>query len=214
LLGNRLGEEGGSGDATKEFVHYRDSLNSLTRIVDNQDTASLRELYDFVHHSGMADSDPEQQHLKKPQTAPRPRRVSSDKSTDDDHSSRRLSMPVPGFHLPMASSHASLSQSYHSHAVHRSPSINSVMTSTTVGTSMTRRPTIADPTEFQTRRRRAAKLSHFFGVNYRDLFGEVLQSLELGVEEEVSLGSLRPDEVQELLTKLRTLQTRRDEIRG
>lgn len=49
---------------------------------------------------------------------------------------------------------------------------------------------------FEVRRRRAAKLSHFFGVSYRDLFGEVLDSIELGVREDEVKGTLNPDEAQ------------------
>lgn len=54
------------------------------------------------------------------------------------------------------------------------------------------------PTEntFQTRRRRAAKLTQFFGVNYRELMGEIIDSIEKGLEEERGKGTLKPDEVQ------------------
>lgn len=54
------------------------------------------------------------------------------------------------------------------------------------------------PTEtaFQQRRRRAAKLTHFFGVDYRDLMGEILDSIERGLEEESGKGTLKPDEVK------------------
>ncbi|EIN14386.1 hypothetical protein PUNSTDRAFT_130019 [Punctularia strigosozonata HHB-11173 SS5] len=49
---------------------------------------------------------------------------------------------------------------------------------------------------FQVRRRRAAKLTHFFGVDYCELVGEILDSIEKGVEEERGRGSLRPEEAQ------------------
>ncbi|KZT72942.1 hypothetical protein DAEQUDRAFT_554563 [Daedalea quercina L-15889] len=49
---------------------------------------------------------------------------------------------------------------------------------------------------FQQRRRRAAKLTQFFGVNYRDLMNEILESIEKGLEEERGRGTLKPDEVQ------------------
>ena len=62
-------------------------------------------------------------------------------------------------------------------------------------TSLASQATV-DVTSFQARRRRAAKLSHFFGVSYKDLFGEILESLEMGVQEEGGKGSLNPDEVQ------------------
>lgn len=49
---------------------------------------------------------------------------------------------------------------------------------------------------FQVRRRRAAKLTNFFGVEYRELMSEVLESIEKGIEEESGRGTLEPDEIQ------------------
>ncbi|TFY68583.1 hypothetical protein EVJ58_g901, partial [Rhodofomes roseus] len=63
---------------------------------------------------------------------------------------------------------------------------------------------------FQQRRRRAAKLTQFFGVNYRDLMNEILESIEKGLEEERGRGTLKPDEVQDLMLKLRKLKTKRN----
>lgn len=83
-------------------------------------------------------------------------------------------------------------------------------------------------TPFEVRRRRAAKLSHFFGVSYRNLFGEVLDSIEMGVREEEGKGSLNAEEAkvcfsvlfvvhilimkQDLLAQLSKLKKRRDEL--
>lgn len=53
-----------------------------------------------------------------------------------------------------------------------------------------------DSTTFQNRRRRAAKLTQFFGVDYRDLMSEILDKIQRGVEEESGRGGLEPDEVQ------------------
>ena len=50
-------------------------------------------------------------------------------------------------------------------------------------------------TDFQVRRRRAAKLTHFFGVGYKQIVNEVLDSIEKGVEEERKRGTLQPEEV-------------------
>ena len=61
--------------------------------------------------------------------------------------------------------------------------------------SMIIAPTPTDAV-FQQRRRRAAKLTHFFGVDYRDLMGEILDSIEKGLEEERGKGTLKPDEVK------------------
>jgi len=67
----------------------------------------------------------------------------------------------------------------------------------------------AEITTFQVRRRRAAKLTQFFGVNYRELVNDVLESIESGVEHEHQRGTLRAEEVEALLSKLRNLKTKR-----
>jgi len=67
-------------------------------------------------------------------------------------------------------------------------------------------------TSFQARRRQAAKLTHFFGVDYRDLIGDILESIEHYVEEESHRGSLHPEEIQDLMVKLRNLRTRRTPV--
>ncbi|KAI0639877.1 hypothetical protein C8Q77DRAFT_1045929 [Trametes polyzona] len=73
-------------------------------------------------------------------------------------------------------------------------------------------PTPTEPS-FQQRRRRAAKLTHFFGVDYRELMNEVLESIEKGLEEERGRGTLRPDEVRDLQQKLVSLKTKRNSLR-
>jgi hypothetical protein len=70
-------------------------------------------------------------------------------------------------------------------------------------------PSSPEMASFQARRRQAAKLTHFFGVEYRDLIGDILESIEHDVQEESHRGSLRPEEIQDLLVKLRTLKTKR-----
>jgi hypothetical protein len=60
--------------------------------------------------------------------------------------------------------------------------------------------TVAPPkpevSDFQQRRRRAAKLTHFFGVDYRDLVTDVLESIEKGLDDERARGTLEPDEAE------------------
>jgi hypothetical protein len=56
--------------------------------------------------------------------------------------------------------------------------------------------TIQQANEFQQRRRRAAKLAQFFGVNYRELVNEVLESIESGVTQEQLRGTLKAEEVE------------------
>jgi hypothetical protein len=58
---------------------------------------------------------------------------------------------------------------------------------------------------FQARRRQAAKLTHFFGVDYRDLIGDILESIERYVEEESHRGNLRPEEIQVCRLQLRAI---------
>ena len=53
-----------------------------------------------------------------------------------------------------------------------------------------------DNENFQRRRKRAAKLTKFFGTDYRSLFGEVLESIENGVRDDQKRGSLSAEEVQ------------------
>ncbi|KAJ7268897.1 hypothetical protein C8J57DRAFT_1067050, partial [Mycena rebaudengoi] len=62
---------------------------------------------------------------------------------------------------------------------------------------------------FQARHRRAAKLTQFFGVDYRNLVEDVLESIEHGLDAERTRGTLGPDEAEELLHKLRMLKTKR-----
>lgn len=49
---------------------------------------------------------------------------------------------------------------------------------------------------FQQRRKRAAKLTHFFGVDYKELFDDVLESLEDDMQLGQSDGVLRAEEVE------------------
>lgn len=47
---------------------------------------------------------------------------------------------------------------------------------------------------FQQRRKRAAKLTRFFGTDYRSMFGEVLESIEVGVLDDQTRGTLSEEE--------------------
>ncbi|KAJ7076837.1 hypothetical protein B0H15DRAFT_790145, partial [Mycena belliarum] len=55
---------------------------------------------------------------------------------------------------------------------------------------------LASIAEFQLRRQRAAKLTQFFGVDYRDLIEDVLDSIEHGLNAERRRGTLGPDEAE------------------
>lgn len=64
-------------------------------------------------------------------------------------------------------------------------------------------------TDFQLRRRRAAKLTAFFGVDYRDLIHDVLDSIENGLIHERRRGTINPEEAEDLLRRLREIKTKR-----
>ena len=53
---------------------------------------------------------------------------------------------------------------------------------------------------FEQKRRRAAKLTNFFGVNHRDIVDDILESLETGVAEERGMGTLDQDQADVCLT--------------
>lgn len=49
---------------------------------------------------------------------------------------------------------------------------------------------------FEQKRRRANKLTNFFGVNHRDIMAEILENIEKGVEEDRGNGNLDPEQVK------------------
>ncbi|RDB29428.1 hypothetical protein Hypma_015999 [Hypsizygus marmoreus] len=89
------------------------------------------------------------------------------------------------------------------------PARTSIMSISSEYSVSTPRP---DVTDFQARRRRAAKLTQFFGVDYRELITDVLESIEHGLEHERKRGTLNPDEVEDLLARLRNLRTKREGV--
>ncbi|KAI0257279.1 hypothetical protein BJV78DRAFT_1161416 [Lactifluus subvellereus] len=160
-------EEAGNSSgkrASAVYMHYRSSLDSLSRIIDHDDMESLAEI-----HSILTNAQPETEGCTSPM---------GDDDAKTIRSGRRFSLPARSSSLSLASQY-SLS----------SPS-----------------PEMAS---FQARRRQAAKLTHFFGVDYRDLIGDIIESIERDMQEESHRGSLRPEEIQELMAKLRSLKTKR-----
>lgn len=57
-------------------------------------------------------------------------------------------------------------------------------------------PNKPEATDFQIRRRRAAKLTQFFGVDYNQIINEIVDSIESGVEDESKRGTLQPEEAE------------------
>lgn len=61
---------------------------------------------------------------------------------------------------------------------------------------------------FEQKRRRAAKLTNFFGVSHRDIMDGILESIESGVAEERGMGTLNQAQADDLLQKVWNLKTR------
>jgi hypothetical protein len=86
--------------------------------------------------------------------------------------------------------HPASSKSERRHSLPLRPSINSLRSEYSITSP---RPEV---TAFQVRRKRAAKLTNFFGESYRDLVGDILESIQKGLEEEVGKGNLNREEMQ------------------
>ncbi|KAK7063832.1 hypothetical protein R3P38DRAFT_2756667 [Favolaschia claudopus] len=162
------------------YSHYQHSLNSLHDILDRNDRESLAELHQYLNDAE-ADAPPVSP-LEFAPIAVRPK------------AERRRS-------LPARTSMASLA------------SVASVSTLASIATATTSNETTPDAAatefSFQQRRRRAAKLTQFFGVDYRELIEDVLDSIEHGLDAERKRGTLNPGEIEDLLKRLRTLKSRR-----
>ncbi|KAI0756535.1 hypothetical protein C8Q80DRAFT_1129175 [Daedaleopsis nitida] len=173
------------------YLHYRHSLNSLNDIIDRDDKESLAELHDYLtgDHYKTGDEYDYQFAASSSSNAAAPSTTSpvrDDFAVATPTAAGFTSKPERRRSLPSRVSIASFSSEI----------------STLIA------PTPTEPS-FQQRRRRAAKLTHFFGVDYRDLMGEILDSIEKGLEEESGKGTLRPDEVRDLQQKLVSLKTKR-----
>jgi hypothetical protein len=104
-----------------------------------------------------------------------------------------LTNDQPGGEVPITSARDDDSKTIHSE---RRLSLPSRSSSFSLASQFNRSSPSAEMTSFQARRRQAAKLTHFFGVDYRDLIGDILESIEDCVEEESHRGSLHPEEIQ------------------
>jgi hypothetical protein len=122
----------------------------------------------------------------------------------DDHS------PTSFFQVsPTRDLHASASSSPKSERRHSLPARTSMVSISSEISITGPKP---DQTDFQLRRRRAAKLTNFFGVDYRELINDVLESIESGLEHERKRGRLGAEEAEDLLQRLRQLKIKRTDI--
>ncbi|KJA28609.1 hypothetical protein HYPSUDRAFT_74363 [Hypholoma sublateritium FD-334 SS-4] len=155
------------------YSHYQHSLNSLHDILDRDDRASLAELHEYLNAADAFAASPTtaeaEYDLASNAAAARARRLSVASSAKSE---RRRS-------LPARTSRASLASEY-----------------TLAGSVLGAAGEEDAGAAFQQRRRRAAKLAQFFGVDYRELVADVIASIEGGVAVEELRGTLRADEVE------------------
>ncbi|KAJ3895792.1 hypothetical protein GG344DRAFT_38066 [Lentinula edodes] len=162
--------------ASLAYTHYEHSLNSLGDILDRDDRASLQELHEILYRAGDAEQlsagfrpEPNQDFAGIDGNLP-------SNGSGSARSERRLSLPA----LPARTSIASLNSL---------DSVGSILSKVSFDDADVE----ASDGTFQVRRRRAAKLTQFFGVDYRDLVQDVLDSIENGVEMEKGRGLSRQE---------------------
>ncbi|KAJ7651468.1 hypothetical protein DFH06DRAFT_1094466 [Mycena polygramma] len=197
--------EPSAGAGSFVYTHYQHSLNSLHDILDRNDKESLAELHQYLNDTAAEQQPPASPLEFAPTMVAKPLTKAE----------RRRSLPARTSMASLASI-SSLASSSSSTSIAASiattaaaaPSASSAATTAAAAGSTASTPD-ADTSEFQQRRRRAAKLTQFFGVDYRDLIEDVLESIELGLDAERRRGTLNPAEAEDLLQKLRTLKTRR-----
>ncbi|KAK7058633.1 hypothetical protein VNI00_002269 [Paramarasmius palmivorus] len=226
-FGNADGSTRRARGASLVYTHYQHSLNSLNDILDRDDRASLAELHQFLNgpdvHADLIDletenvecRDPERDyardlelfHSGKGKDAASPTDVGLSKRASvasSIRSERRRSLPTPvtGARNSFLSFESTSPERAYGHARSYRKRTDSIIS---------RSDSLLSPEgdEFQMRRRKAAKLTQFFGVNYRDLIRDVLESIEGGLEAERKKGTVSKEEAEDLLQKLRTIKTKR-----
>ncbi|KAF8478877.1 hypothetical protein JB92DRAFT_1815618 [Gautieria morchelliformis] len=209
-------------------MFYRHSLNSLTDIVDKDDKASLAELHHYLNRSESGSSssssysnDEDDDADNAPSASPLARRRSLPARTSVSLLSLASTSPTASTLSrdpdPTLAPPSAFSSTFSFAPPHPDPIFmlsTSSLSPTRTGALGTGTPADPQRRAFQQRRKRAAKLARFFGVesNCRALFRDVLASLEEGVREEGEEGRLGVDEVEDLLGTLRNLEVRRNEL--
>jgi hypothetical protein len=158
------------------YNSYHDSLNSLVSIVDNV-SPSVAVGVNYVADGSFSSQDDKASlkvihdilHANDGDDGGMKRKVDD----DDDYDSSDPDIPSPATtrddrrrSLPLCPSMTSMRSEY----------------------SITSPP--PEVSTFEQKRRRAAKLTNFFGVNHRDIMTDILESIESGVAEEMGRGTL------------------------
>ncbi|KAG8960887.1 hypothetical protein FRC00_013896 [Tulasnella sp. 408] len=235
-----------------EFLRHSHSLNSLNYLVDKEDRESLRNLFtEFTKQDPLSD-------LEEDIVFAPPEDLDEEEDDDDLRDPRQpkrhtrqpfrrgsvpptITLNLP--HSPLLSSPlASLSPTWRSSPISTSSTARlfSGPVSPIGPSTLTKKPSQSSLTSldadqvavdgFQQRRKRAAKLTKFFGTDYRSLFGEVLESIESGVRDDQTKGTLTEEEAKarpftchlhlddlltypaELFRKLQRLRAKQDSI--
>jgi len=158
--------------ASAIYMHYRYSIESLSEIIDRVSSPSLRGTMLYIYS--------------------RPRPQDDRASLAELHSILTNDQPgAEGYTTPTRDDDAKHSRSERRRSLPtRSSSLSLASQFNLSG------PSSPEMASFQARRRQAAKLTHFFGVDYRVLIGDILESIEHDVQEESHRGSLHPEEIQ------------------
>jgi len=173
------------------------------------DKKSLAELHQFLNSPDTADlidlgldqaplHDTENEYVKELErfhaSKDKGKQPASDKPasiTSSMKSERRRSLPTP-----VTSSGASFMSMDSSLDYHYLPRNRDRADSILGRDDATIRNTDDQDPDFQMRRKKAAKLTQFFGVNYRDLIRDVLDSIESGLEVERHKGTVSKEEAE------------------
>jgi hypothetical protein len=139
----------------------------LTRLSLQDDKASLKLIHDILH----ADNDDDSRAARS--------------VDDNDHNPSEPD-------IPCTSAPDLASPSKRRRSLPLCPSITSLRSEYSFTSITTPPPEIST---FEQKRRRAAKLTNFFGVSHRDIMSDILESIETGVAEESGKGNLNQAQV-------------------
>lgn len=165
-----------SGRRSEVYSHYQHSLNSLHDILDRvSPTTLIVYFFSIFKQDDKACLAELHQYLN-----------------GNDYSPTSPSSPVFQF-SPTKDRRSSNASSAKSDRRRSLPTRTSIMSIASEVSITAPKP---EMTDFQLRRRRAAKLTSFFGVDYRELVNNVLESIESGLEHERKRGTLQADEIE------------------
>lgn len=143
------------------------------------DRASLRELHDILKEGG---NEPD---------------LAGDFFPEPSQDSAGVDMDSPSYFSGYGSGYGSgTSRVERRRSLPARTSVTSMVSLASLVSKVSEGETDRSDGSFQVRRRRAAKLTQFFGVDYRDLVRDVLDSIEDGVQLEETRGRIDKQEAE------------------